>query len=63
MTRKPDWAEIWLSGAHCERRWDDWQPVGVPILTWVAHVKTYRCPSCGKRGRNILLRLTPLASE
>jgi hypothetical protein len=56
----PDWDKIWLQCKHCQAAWDDWQPVFCPIPTWIAHVKTYRCPNCRRRGRNILLRMKPL---
>jgi hypothetical protein len=56
---KPTWNTIWLA-CKCGRKWDDWQPCMVPVSTWIAHVKTYRCPQCGKSGRNILIRLTAL---
>lgn len=57
---KPWWAPIWLICKSCRHAWDDWQPQQCPIDTWVTHVKTYRCPNCGKRGLNIYLRMTPL---
>lgn len=53
---KPVWAPIWLWCKKCGKPWDDWQPQNVPIATWAAHVKTYRCPHCGAGGRNVLLR-------
>jgi hypothetical protein len=56
----PAWAPIWLTCKACGHEWDDWQPCRCPIPTWVAHVKTYRCPICHKRGRNILIRMQPL---
>lgn len=57
---RPCWDPIWLACKACDHEWDDWQPGMCPIDTWVAHVKTYRCPHCGKRGRNILYRMKPL---
>jgi hypothetical protein len=59
---KPNWGPIWLA-CKCGQKWDDWQPQQVPIDTWVAHIKTFRCPKCGNRGHNILLRRFPLEDE
>ena len=59
---QPSWSPIWLA-CECGHKWDDWQPNNVPIATWIAHIKTFRCPKCGKRGRNILLRREPLEIE
>ena len=59
-TPPPYFVAIWLACKACGGKWDDWQPQGCPIATWVAHIKTYRCPHCGKRGRNIFIRLKPL---
>jgi hypothetical protein len=61
MTReKPSWTPIWLA-CECGAEWDDWQPCMVPVSTWAAHVESYHCPSCGRSGRNILMRRKPLA--
>ena len=59
---KPAWGPIWLACKACRHEWDDWQPAMVPIATWVAHVKTYHCPNCGKGARNVLIRRHPLPS-
>jgi hypothetical protein len=59
---KPSWTPIWLA-CKCGKQWDDWQPRDVPVATWLAHVKTYRCPQCGKSGKNILVRAAPLAKS
>jgi hypothetical protein len=60
MSGQPNWAPIWLHCKACGHRWDDWQPEYCPIPTWIAHVKTYHCPKCGKGGRSVLLRMEPL---
>ena len=59
---KPSWTPIWLA-CKCGKQWDDWQPRDVPLATLLAHVKTYRCPQCGKSGKNILVRAAPLAKS
>lgn len=59
----PAWEPIWLACKACGHKWDDWQPSRVPADTWVAHVKTYRCPSCRKGRRNVLIRMQPLDEE
>ena len=60
---RPSWHPIWLQCKNCDHKWDDWQPWGVPISTWIAHVNTYRCPSCSAGFRNILLRMNPIKEE
>ena len=60
---RPTWEPIWLRCRSCGNEWDDWQPIYVPVATWIAHVKTYHCPKCGKGRRNILIRLQPLSAE
>ena len=60
---KPEWVPIWLACGKCSHEWDDWQPIVVPISTWVVHVKTYRCPHCQVGGKNVLLRTTELAGK
>ena len=55
---KPTWEPIWLLCGECKHRWDDWQPGHVPISTWIAHVRTYRCPSCGSE--KVMIRITPM---
>jgi hypothetical protein len=60
MRSKPTWEPLWCACKGCNHRWDDWQPCMVPVATWIAHVKTLRCPACGKGGRMLLLRTLPL---
>ena len=57
----PTWEPIWLGCKRCGHEWDDWQPQMVPVATWVAHVRTYRCPECGARSGHIVLRVEPVA--
>lgn len=59
----PTFQPIWLACKACGHKWDDWQPAHVPVATWVAHVRTYHCPKCGKGRRTVLLRQEPLSSE
>ena len=59
--RKPGWVPIWLA-CKCGTKWDDWQPNNVPVKTWLAHVKTFRCPVCGNKGRGLFLRSDPKAT-
>ena len=56
----PGWTPIWLRCRVCKHCWDDWQPVRVPLLTWVAHVRAYRCPKCSANSGDIFLRDKPL---
>jgi len=63
MNTRPTWEPIGLRCKSCRHDWDDWQPGNVPAATWIAHVKTYRCPRCGKGRRNILIRSQPLSAE
>jgi hypothetical protein len=58
----PSWVAIWLFCKKCAHAWDDWQPSGVPMATYVAHLKSYRCPACGTR-RGIFLRRWPLKKD
>ena len=60
VRERPSWEPIWLVCKVCDHQWDDWQPSNVPAETWAAHVRTYRCPNCGKGGRRVLLRTRPL---
>jgi hypothetical protein len=60
---RPTSAAIWLHCRLCGYAWVDWQPQMVPIETWAAHVKTYRCPACGAAGLPVLLRTQPLAGS
>lgn len=60
---KPTWGPIWLACKACGHWWDDWQPCGVPIDTWVAHVGTYHCPICGKGSRSVLVRRRPMSEK
>jgi hypothetical protein len=60
---KPTCVPIWLACRACNYQWDDWQPCDVPVATWLAHCRTWRCPACGKGGRNVLLRGTARAAE
>ena len=60
---RPVWAPIWLACRQCGHTWDDWQPRNVPLETWVAHVKTYRCPHCGAAGNAVLPRTTRLEKD
>jgi hypothetical protein len=54
----PSFVPIWLA-CRCGHAWNDWQPANVPAKTWVAHIRTYRCPKCASH-RNVLIRTTPL---
>jgi hypothetical protein len=56
----PSWVPIWLACEACGCQWDDWQPWGVPVKTWAAHLGTLHCPHCGKDGLHVLLRTQPL---
>lgn len=60
---RPTWVPIWCACKACGHWWDDWQPQMCPIRTWVAHIKTLACPSCGKGGRSVLLRMKPLSDR
>lgn len=60
---KPYWAEIGLVCMKCAHEWDDWQPHDCPANTWIAHVKTYRCPKCGANARKIGICLKPLKTD
>lgn len=57
---RPTFAPIWLACKACGHAWDDWQPQGVPVATWAAHVSAYRCPHCGAGKGDVLLRRAPL---
>ena len=56
MSDAPVFIPLRCACKACGHRWDDWQPSYVPVATWVAHIKTIRCPQCGKGGRSVLLR-------
>ena len=58
----PSWTPIWLHCESCGRNWDDWQPVMVPIGTWTAHCRAYRCPGCRAGSKHIFLRKEPLVA-
>jgi hypothetical protein len=60
MRDKPTWGPIWLVCWACRHEWDDWQPCGVPIKTWAAHMRTYHCPNCGKGAHSVRVRMHPL---
>ena len=60
---KPTWEPIWLACSACRHRWDDWQPCHVPIDSYVAYVRTFRCPGCGGGADVVTLRSTPLEPE
>ena len=51
------WGPIWLLCQDCGHAWDDWQSCRVPFETWIAHVKSYRCPECGADSKHISLRI------
>jgi hypothetical protein len=57
---RPSWHPIWLACKACKHEWDDWQPANVPLRTWAAHIRTFRCPNCDKGGRQVLWRARPL---
>jgi len=57
---QPVWSPLWLTCKACGYQWDDWQPIGVPLATWVAHIRTIRCRTCGGR-KSIFLRSAPLS--
>lgn len=54
----PTWEPIWLSCRACTSAWSDCQPNGVSLATWIAHMETLRCPTCGNTA-NVMLRTTP----
>jgi hypothetical protein len=56
---KPSWEPLWLRCGPCKHEWDSLQPCHCPIPTWVAHVRSLRCPLCG--AKKLLIRMTPLA--
>lgn len=62
---KPTWDPLWLACKSCGHAWDDWQPCHVPVDTWLTHLKTHRCPQCGKgySDKNLLLRFKPLDQQ
>ena len=57
---QPTWEPLWCACKSCGHWWDDWQPSQVPLATWIAHVKTLRCPGCGKGSRSLVIRTLPL---
>ena len=63
MSLRPTFGPIWLACRQCGHTWDDWQPQSVPLKTWTAHVKTYRCPHCGAASSSLLLRTTRLEGD
>jgi len=63
MRERPTFVPIWLACRHCRHAWDDWQPQDVPVETWVAHVKTYRCPRCGADAGHVVLRAKPIEGD
>lgn len=60
---KPTWAPVWLACGGCGHKWDDWQPIGVPIDSWIGFMTHTRCPSCGAGPTTITLRSMPLDRE
>lgn len=58
MKPKPDWQTFPCRCKKCGHDWDDWIPVGVPVATWLAHVRTLHCPLCGARFKSVLIRTT-----
>jgi hypothetical protein len=60
---RPTWESIWLACLSCKHEWDDWQPIGVRVETWIAHVGTFRCPLCGKGASSVTLRSTRLPED
>ena len=47
----------------CGHEWDGWQPIRVPVSTWIAHLKTHTCPACGAGIEKLLIRTKPLAEK
>jgi hypothetical protein len=60
MSERPSFVPIWLACKACEHAWDDWQPMGVPVEAWAAHVETYNCPRCGGGIDGLRLRWEPM---
>jgi len=63
MSERPTFEPIWLACKQCGYRWDDWQPWGVSVAAWAAHVCTLRCPHCGAAGNSVLLRTKPIEGD
>jgi hypothetical protein len=57
---KPSFVPLWLS-CSCGYWWDDWQPSGVPLETWTAHIRTIQCPVCS--GGRVFKRTRPLSER
>jgi hypothetical protein len=55
----PTWVPLWLRCGPCGHKWDGWQPCYSPIPTWVAHIRSLRCPVC--RAKKLFIRTTPIA--
>ena len=58
----PRFVPLWLACKKCKAEWDDWQPGFVRVEVWLAHVRSLRCPKCGRglRSRSLRLRQRPL---
>lgn len=56
----PVFEKLPLRCGKCGVDWEDWQPQHCPVDTWVAHVKTFRCPECGDR-KHVLMVLRKAA--
>jgi hypothetical protein len=54
---RPSWKPLFLH-CGCGHEWQDWQPLNVPIETWIAHLRGLGCPACGTR-RGIKLGKKP----
>lgn len=57
---RPTWEPLAQRCGACGHEWDDWQPNNVPADTWIAHLRTFRCPKgCAGEGR-LFIRFHPL---
>ena len=59
---KPTWEPLPLKCGKCGATWDAWQPSGVPVATWTAHIRAQCCPSCGRHS-GLLIRFDPAGGE
>ena len=47
----------------CKHEWIESLIYRVPILVWVAHVRSLRCPSCGVGSKKLAFRVGTAAGE
>lgn len=53
---RPGWQTMPCRCKKCQHDWDGWTPTHVPVATWVAHIRTFYCPSCGASFKSIMIR-------